>query len=84
MGIRFRLYCSERLRRERLLGESFASLKLLALDQLHREQQLIIQFEAPTGPFKVIRFPFITNISKLLINDLHPEEESVSVGSEYE
>ena len=48
MGLRFRLYTSERLRRERLLGEAFLGLASLALD-LQREQQLVLPLESKHG-----------------------------------
>ena len=41
LAIRFRLYSTERLRRERLLGEALVSLASLALD-IHREQRLLV------------------------------------------
>lgn len=51
-GIRLRLYSSERLRRERLLGEAFVGLASLALDH-QREQSLLVALETKSGPFKV-------------------------------
>ena len=42
-GVRFRLYCSERLRRERLLGEAFVGLASLAL--LDREQLIQVALD---------------------------------------
>ena len=41
MAIRFRLYSTERLRRERLLGEALVSLARLSLD-VQREQRLLV------------------------------------------
>lgn len=51
-GIRLRLYCSERLRRERLLGEAFVGLASLTLDH-QREQTIQVALETKSGPFKV-------------------------------
>jgi hypothetical protein len=51
-GIRLRLYCSERLRRERLLGEAFVGLASMTLDH-QREQSLLVALETKSGPFKV-------------------------------
>ncbi|XP_046443907.1 uncharacterized protein LOC124193965 isoform X1 [Daphnia pulex] len=50
-GIRLRLYCSERLRRERLLGEAFVGLASMTLDH-QREQSLLVALETKSGPFK--------------------------------
>jgi hypothetical protein len=51
-GIRLRLYCSERLRRERLLGEAFVGLASMTLDH-QREQSILVALETKSGPFKV-------------------------------
>lgn len=52
-GLRLRLYSSERLRRERLLGEAFVGLASLAVEH-QREQSLLITLETKSGgPFKV-------------------------------
>jgi hypothetical protein len=55
-GIRLRLYCSERLRRERLLGEAFVGLASMTLDH-QREQSLLVALETKSGPFKVSFHP---------------------------
>ena len=56
VGVRFRLYCSERLRRERLLGQAFVTLStLLTMDGIDpsREQQLVVHLEPQYDSFKV-------------------------------
>lgn len=55
-GIRLRLYCSERLRRERLLGEAFVGLASMTLDH-QREQSILVALETKSGPFKVSFHP---------------------------
>ena len=42
LAIRFRLYSTERLRRERLLGEAQIALAPLALDIQHEQRLLVI------------------------------------------
>jgi hypothetical protein len=59
-GIRLRLYCSERLRRERLLGEAFVGLASLTLDH-QREQSLLVALETKSGPFKVSLLVYYTS-----------------------
>lgn len=52
-GLRLRLYSSERLRRERLLGEAFVGLASLTLDH-QREQSVLVALETKNcPPFKV-------------------------------
>ena len=65
-GIRLRLYCSERLRRERLLGEAFVGLASLTLDH-QREQSLLVALETKSGPFKVSLLVYYTSTNKLLL-----------------
>ena len=63
VGVRFRLYCSERLRRERLLGQAFVTLSTLLMDgsiDASREQQLVVHLEPQYDSlFKVCRRHYI-------------------------
>ena len=57
-GVRFRLYGSERLRRERLLGEASVGLVAIGLET-QREQPLIVTLDFKSATFKVCIQPVV-------------------------
>lgn len=75
MGLRFRLYSNERLRRERLLGESFISLASLDLS-VQREQQLTITLDSKVGIKVSVKSQQINLYNRPLIIHSHANKTS--------